>query len=154
MYGGCLLCPLYPLLAPAIAQHTKRNDELVTGWWQMHEETFCFNKPSWTYRAQAGVEYHSKTFLDFVFENKSSQYCFRAKCMVWVNNRLTFYELYGALRNMETFHNIHVPSQNTVFVKINVVLTASHLFFFSLKLRLRKLILPTHCAWGSIHTKV
>ena len=51
--------------------------------------------------------------------------------MVWVNNRLTFYELYSALRNMETFHNIHVPSQNTVFVKINGVLTASQLFFQS-----------------------
>ena len=49
--------------------------------------------------------------------------------MVWVNNRLTFYGLCGALRNMETFHNI--PSQNTVFVKINVVLTASHFFFQS-----------------------
>ena len=30
---------------------------------------------------------------------------------------------------METFHNI--PSQNTLYVKINVVLTASHCFFRS-----------------------
>ena len=61
--------------------------------------------------------------------------------MDWVNNRLTFYELYGVLRNMETFHNIHVPSQNTVFVKINVVLTASHFFFFQSEIEVTEVYL-------------
>ena len=60
--------------------------------------------------------------------------------MVWVNNRLTFYELYGALRNMETFHNIHVPSQNTVFVKINVF-SRPHIFFFQSEIEVTEVYL-------------